>query len=254
MKRFITAALISLSPVTAQAGDPCPITFAVHDLGAPDWLVRDDLLGALQTQIGWIGMRYGDVAGGLNVELVYDASPAMAAGLQIGDLITAIDSVDVSDPDRADAVFAGMVAGNAMVFTITRDGKAGMVLPMAIGFHDPVIIAALNAIGTQDCRTARLVSDSDAERVAILAQMFDVNRGFRCDDAHEALGTLLGDATYDDLYILRGSRRILITMPNWGTTCAGVGALDGDRLTKGAVLEVLGPVIDGYVQDRFDNP
>jgi membrane-associated protease RseP (regulator of RpoE activity) len=167
MNRFIAATLVSLSPVTAQAGDPCPITFAVHDLGAPDWLVRDDLLGALQTQIGWIGMRYGDVTGGLNVELVYDASPAMAAGLQIGDLITAIDGVDVSDPDRADAVFAGMVAGNAMVFTITRDSKAGMVLPMAIGFHDPVIIAALNAIGTQDCRTARLVSDSDAERAAL---------------------------------------------------------------------------------------
>jgi hypothetical protein len=47
MKRFITAALISLSPVTAQAGDPCPITFAVHNLDAPDWLVRYDLLGAL---------------------------------------------------------------------------------------------------------------------------------------------------------------------------------------------------------------
>ena len=96
-----------------------------------------------------------------------------------------------------------------MVFTITRDSKTGMVLPMAIGFHDPVIIAALNAIGTQDCRTARLIVDADAERAALLAQVFRVNRGFRCDDAHEALGTLLGDATYDDLYVVRGSRRML---------------------------------------------
>ena len=65
-----------------------------------------------------------------------------------------------------------------MVFTITRDSKTGMVLPMAIGFHDPVIIAALNAIGTQDCRTARLIVDADAERAALLAQVFRVNRGF----------------------------------------------------------------------------
>ncbi|WP_377512746.1 PDZ domain-containing protein [Octadecabacter sp. R77987] len=254
MKRVAAAALIALSPVTAQAGDPCPISFSLHDLGAPDWLDRDALLGALDTQIGWIGMRYSDVTGGLELTAVYDDSPARRAGLKTGDLITAIDGVDVSDPARAAALFDAMTAGATLQFTLSRDGKAGMRLPVTIGYHDPVTLAILNAIGRQDCRTALLVSDDAPARAALLAQMFDANRAFRCDDAHVALGDLLGDTAYDDVYLVRGSRRILITMPGWGSTCVGVTALDGDRLTNETVLTTLAPVIDGYVQDRFDNP
>ena len=123
-----------------------------------------------------------------------------------------------------------------------------------IGYHDPVVFVSLNAINAQECRTARLVQDRAEDRALLLAAVFKANRGFRCDDAHVALLEESRRSFDGDIYIVRGSRRLLITMPNWGTTCVNIDALDGAALTQLAVVDVLNSIVSGYVKDRFKNP
>ncbi|MBF9023280.1 PDZ domain-containing protein [Rhodobacterales bacterium FZCC0069] len=254
MKQFLSALFLCLAPFSVHAGDPCPIPIVVHDLGVPDWLDRDALLDGLQSQRTWVGISYNYTPDGLALTAVHPDSPAQRAGLQVGDVIRSINALATGSEMQDRAAFDSLRSGETVLVEVMRTDQETATLPLTVGYTDPVPLGMVNALRRQECRTARLIIEPAAEQQALLADLFTASRGFRCDDAHIALAERTARYEVQDVYVLRGSRRILITMPHWGTHCLASTALDGDNLTDAALLLALDPVIGAYVQDRHDNP
>lgn len=255
MKPFVVMLALcgSLLSQAAHAGDPCPIPVTVHDLGVPEWLDRNALLNGLQSRQTWLGMQYSDVELGIHLTHVHHASPAAEAGLLPDDTVLSINGVSTMDVADRRALFDAMKLGDTLSFVLLRDENS-MALEVTVGGIDPVPFQITQALEGEDCRNANLRTPPESERRAIMEKLFTANRGFRCDDAHVALQSMFEKYEVQDVYFVRGSRRVLLTMPYWGTTCVSVPSLDGDNLTQSDALEVINKVIKDYVQDRHDYP
>lgn len=254
MKQFLGTLLLCLAPFAARAGDPCPISIIVHDLGVPDWLDREALLDGLQSQEIWIGIGYSYGPEGLALTAVHEGSPAQQAGLQVGDVIRTINAIAVGPEARTEAAFASLHPGDRISIDLQRPDQGALTLSLTVGHTDPVPLGMVQAMNRQDCRTASMHTDPPAEQQALLADLFTASRGFRCDDAHIALAAHAPRYLVRDIYVVRGSRRILITMPHWGSYCLPVTALDGENLTDATLLEAVDHVIGDYVRERHENP
>ncbi len=209
MKFHLLALALLIAPGMLRAGDPCPIAVEINDLGAPSWLDRDTILNDLTSQSPWIGISHNYREDGITLTYIARQSPAEAAGLQVGDLITAIDGVPTSDKATVDALFDAKQIGDRMTFT--RSG-----LPPAtvtIGRTDPVAIGLVRALADVDCRRSNLSYPTDDEKRRVMPLLFDANRGFRCDDAHIALQAIAERDYQTRVYFVRGSRRILRPCP-----------------------------------------
>ena len=250
MKNLLAAVILGMSPAIAQAGDPCPISVNIRDLGAPDWLDREALLDALQVQRSWIGITYGDRDLGIELTYIHPDSAAAKAGLQVGDMVSEINGVLTTDDAKRRAMFDALAPGDQINFIRVDQPPVSTT----VGHTDPVPVGMANAFEQQDCRDATLRTVPEAERADILPMLFNDNRGFRCEDAHVALQTLGERYEINEVYFVRGSRRILMTMPYWGTSCINIDALDGANYTPSQLQAALDAVVNDYVQDRFENP
>jgi serine protease Do len=88
---------------------------------------------------GWLGVQIqpvtDDIANSLGVKqtegaLVSDAmtsGPAVAAGIQTGDIITAVDGKKVKDPKALSATIANLAPGKKVSITVLREGSAKTV-------------------------------------------------------------------------------------------------------------------------------
>lgn len=234
---------------TAHAGDPCPITVKISDLGSPDWLNSSVLLNALESRQTWIGIGYESLDDGLLLTRIYAGSPAAEAGLIEGDIVSDIDG----RPATENETFERLNIGEAVVFSIERDRQRSDAL-VTIGGVDPVPLAIVQQLSKTDCRISDLAQADVEMRQAVMARLFTENRGFRCDDAHKMLEPLMEQYESDTVYFVRGSWRLLLTMPYYGTTCVSVDALDGENLNDAEVGAVIERVISGFVRQRFENP
>ncbi len=250
MKNLFSALILGLLPAMAHAGDPCPISVNIRDLGAPDWLDRDALLDQLQLQRSWIGITYAHRDDGIELTFIHPDSAAAIAGLKVGDRVSMINETPMTDDDRRNAMFDALGPGDTINFTRVDQPPVSAT----VGYTDPVPIGLANTFEEEDCRDATLRMVPATEREAILPLLFNENRGFRCEDAHVALQSLGERYEINEVYFVRGSRRILLTMPYWGTACVDVDALDGENYTASQLRATVYDVINDYVQDRFENP
>ncbi len=253
MRQLVCAALLALAPMAAKAGAPCPIPITLYDLGSPEWLDNDALLADLTSQETWLGIQYRRGEAGLRLTHVHRDGAAETAGLRIDDIILTLNGAPAADDARRAATFDAMRSGDTLRLTVQRNGQV-IPLGLKVGGTDPVVFRMVKALSEMDCRSASVRTLPEEDRRAIMAQLFNESRGFRCDDAHLALRTLGERYQIRDVYFVRGSRRILLTMPYWGTLCLPATQLDGANLTDPAALATLDRVIGGYVQDRFENP
>lgn len=72
---------------------------------------------------GFLGVQLEDSADGVVIAQVVEGSPA-AAGLQAGDIITAINGEAVSTAADVAAIVRGTTPGETITLTITRDGES----------------------------------------------------------------------------------------------------------------------------------
>ena len=85
-----------------------------------------DLLDALTAATtmrtpAWLGVDSGfDAAGNVVVTRVLDGGPGHAAGIRVGDVITAIDGVPVADPETLRSVIGTHSAGESVTLTVVR--------------------------------------------------------------------------------------------------------------------------------------
>ncbi len=237
----------------ARAGDPCPIGVTIVDLGTPDWINRNDVLDRLSSQVSWIGISHVPAQNGIELDAVHPGSPAEAAGLLPGDILTEINGIPIEDSAARRALFDSVHPGDMLRISLMRDDRP-LQLDLQVGRSDPVVMGLIQAMSRSECRDPGLRLADEAERDAVRAQLFTPERGFRCDDAHVALRAPAPNDIPADVYFIRGSRRVLLTMPGWATTCVQASELDGERLTDAALLSFVDRVIGGYVADRHANP
>lgn len=234
---------------TAQAGDPCPIKVGINDLGSPDWLDNSALLNALDSRQSWVGISYEYLDQRLLLAEIYEGSPAERAGLLQGDILTHIGALSASDS----AAFSQLNIGETVVFSIVRADRV-IMLPLTVGGVDPVPLAIVQYLNNADCRTPDIAQSDVEANQAVMARLFTESRGFRCEDAHKALEPLMEQYQSDTVYFVRGSRRLLLTMPYYGTTCISTTSLDGENLNDVAIGALIEHVISNYVRERHDNP
>jgi membrane-associated protease RseP (regulator of RpoE activity) len=72
----------------------------------------------------WLGLRVVEAADGLTVSWVIADSPADTAGLQRGDVITAVDGTAVETPQDFHDALDGKSVGDTVTLSISRDGQA----------------------------------------------------------------------------------------------------------------------------------
>jgi glutaredoxin-like YruB-family protein len=70
-----------------------------------------------------IGLRVKDASGGAEVGAVHPGSPAEAAGVRIGDIVTEINAKSVRSAADLEAVLATLTAGQTVAFDLRRDGR-----------------------------------------------------------------------------------------------------------------------------------
>ena len=241
------AALLALVCATpAFAGDPCPIDFTLHDLGAPPWLDRAQLLDGLTSKDSWVGISFSTRDAGVRVDAVSAGGPAAKAGLKVGQHITAVDGQKVTTHQALGDLFRKSAPGATLNLTVAE----GPAVKLTLGRQDPVLGALIDHAAKQDCSFVRR-GDVDPKQVeALRARAFHPNKRFRCEDAHRQFEGLLESG---DIVMVRGSKRILLANPGWATVCLRAKAVDGDKLA-GGIPKLFSDLSKAYVADRHANP
>jgi S1-C subfamily serine protease len=75
----------------------------------------------------FVGISLENTADGVRVVQVVAGSPAETAGLQAGDILTAINGTDIASASDARQAIIGLSAGDTVSLSFTRDGEAQTV-------------------------------------------------------------------------------------------------------------------------------
>lgn len=81
-----------------------------------------DYMAANLADRGWVGIEADDES--MRITRVVEGSPADAAGLAVGDVVTAANGVAYAEANRAELekIKQGMTAGSTVTFTVERAG------------------------------------------------------------------------------------------------------------------------------------
>ncbi|HYA09298.1 MAG TPA: trypsin-like peptidase domain-containing protein [Gaiellaceae bacterium] len=87
--------------------------------------VANTIIAGGVVQHAYMGIHVGDAAnGGAKIASVQSGSPAAAAGLQAGDVITALDGKPITSADDLTAAVAAHAPKDKVTLTVTRNGKS----------------------------------------------------------------------------------------------------------------------------------
>jgi putative serine protease PepD len=89
--------------------------------------IAGQLIADGQATHPYLGVSLADADGGARVTQVASGSAAADAGLEAGDVITAVDGRAVSSPDEVVARISAMSPGDAVTLSVQRNGSATTV-------------------------------------------------------------------------------------------------------------------------------
>lgn len=245
----------SLSKV--HAGDPCPITYHFYDAGVPKWLDRDITLGKLNSKAPWLGITFHPEktqrgSTGMSLSRIHALSPAKKAGLEVGDIITEINGKAVLSEAHFDSLLAKVQPNQTIQLTIERGEQSKtQKVNLTTASADPLLKSFLHI--KQDCTNTRTTQLSKKDSQSLEPYLFTTQRGFRCKSAHKRL---LKHSDYDegDIVFIRGSRRVLMSVVGFDTTCVNSADYDGSQLTKQHVQKLFNRATKKYTQYSHANP
>ena len=212
--------------IVSPTGGNVGIGFAVPAITAK--AVIDDLKEHGRVMRGWLGVHIQpvseDIAASLGLEgtegaliaRVQPGSPAEAAGLEQGDVVTAVDQAPVDDVRALSRMIAAIDAGSSATLTVWRDGQA-IELTAAIANAAAPVEASAEAAG-----------EDEAGRLDTF--------GLRLENVDPAAGE--GDGMED------GSGAVVIAEVAPGSAAARKGVRPGDMIvtvgteTVGSIAEV----------------
>lgn len=242
---LVTLALIACA-TPAHAGDPCPIDFAFHDLGAPSWLDRNALLTGLTSRDSWAGMSFSTDGDRVRIDAVSAGSPAAESRFRVGQRITTVDGARVETHQALARILRATPPGQTLAIGLADNTSTSL----ALGRQDPVLGALIDYASRLECTHVRRADLTPARVTELHGKVFHKNRRFRCDDAHKALA---GTLEAGDIVMVRGSKRILLANPGWATVCVRAADVDGAKLEAG-VKRLFETIAKRYVDDRYANP
>jgi len=94
----------------------------IEDIIAHGYVTGKPNVGVIMGDVDSAAQRYG-VPAGADVLAILEGSCADAAGLQVGDIITAVGGTEIGDTAALKAALAAYKAGDEVEFTIYRDGE-----------------------------------------------------------------------------------------------------------------------------------
>lgn len=108
--RLVCALLLlgATRPAAAAPGAPTPAEAAPVPIGAPAWI--GVTMAALASQTG------------VRVEHVVRSGPAQRAGVQVGDVIVAVDATETTRPEHVTRAVTSRRPGDSLVLAIQRSG------------------------------------------------------------------------------------------------------------------------------------
>ena len=83
-------------------------------------------VGILMNDVDSSAQRYG-VPAGAEIMAILDGSCAQTDGLQVGDIITAVDDTTVTSSSQLSSAVKNYKAGDTVTFTVYRDGQTTTV-------------------------------------------------------------------------------------------------------------------------------
>src|SRR3954469_7635708 len=113
------------SQIESDSGDNSGVGFAVPS-NTVQRVVKAILAGG-QVQHAYLGIQVTDGSGGAEVGDVAAGSPAADAGLQQGDVVTAVDGTAVTGADALVGAVQAHSPGDALTLTVTRGGNSRSV-------------------------------------------------------------------------------------------------------------------------------
>ena len=87
--------------------------------------VASSIVAGHKVQHAYLGVKIGNAATGpgANVGTVIAGSPAEKAGLQAGDVITAVNGKSITSADDLTAAVGSHASGDKVTLTVTRNGN-----------------------------------------------------------------------------------------------------------------------------------
>ncbi len=248
----IFVALTSTNAVAGSRGGPC---IQVIDLGVPEYLDRQELLERSQLELGLFGFKQSNGY----IRKVFEGTAADEAGLLAEDKIGEIREKD-TELVKTDRFQVGQV----YVFDITRDSVA---LEIDVEYKSvdksvdpvPAIFSRLIEDGIKSCHY-EAISPPPLPHYAFLQQqlskykefLIDSKGRFKCYDAHIELGNhselSRHDSDINTVFFIRGGRRMIFSMPNWGTMCLTNGSLNTPEKIEKSFGKFKQQVLDGYLE------
>ena len=87
-----------------------------------------DMMAAHLQKTGWVGIEldHDEETGDLTIKRVIADSPAQASGLKAGDVLVAMNGIEVNDANEAKlkAAKKELAPGKEVVYTVSRNGKS----------------------------------------------------------------------------------------------------------------------------------
>lgn len=123
----INTAILSRSGMNAGIGFAIPVNMALR--------IVEDLIDNGSVRRGYLGIMLEDLdrekaemfglsdQGGALVKMVNADSPAEKAGLEVGDVVTAVDGVRVDGSAKLRLIVSGRKPGSEVTMTVLRDGQ-----------------------------------------------------------------------------------------------------------------------------------
>jgi putative serine protease PepD len=114
--------------IESESGDNAGVGFALAINGVKS--VADTLIAGGKVQHAYLGIQVGDATNGAGaqIERVVSGAPADKAGLQAGDIITAVGSTPVTSADDLTAAINARAPGDKVTLTITRNGSTKSIV------------------------------------------------------------------------------------------------------------------------------
>lgn len=123
----INTAILSRSGMNAGIGFAIPVNMALK--------IVEDLIDSGSVRRGYLGIELEDIdrekaelfglkdQGGALVRRVTDNSPAKTAGLEVGDVVTAVDGLRVDGSSKLRLIVSGRKPGTNVTMSVLRDGE-----------------------------------------------------------------------------------------------------------------------------------
>lgn len=119
----------------------------IYDLIEHGYVTGKPNVGVLLDDVDLAAQRYG-IPAGSEVLAILEGSCAEQGGLQVGDIITAVDDTTISSTAQLQYTVAGYRAGDTVTFTVYRDGDT-MEIQVTLDESNQARTDAMNALNEE---------------------------------------------------------------------------------------------------------